>query len=342
MRKFFCLAMLACSTAAFAQVGIVTPDVSQQASVGQTIGVTDIEIKYHRPGVNGRKVWGDLVPFGEVWRAGANDNTTIRFSTPVTIEGQKLDAGTYGLHMIPTPTTWTVIFNKETRAWGSFAYDQAQDALRVTVTPQALADSQERLSYSFDDPQPGSVVAAMRWEKLRVPFRIDVDVNKTVAEDLRHQFTGRARFNPDAWNAAANWALRSNADLDEALGWADQSIKMQRGFRNLRTKAAILEKKGDAKGAADLRAEAMTIATDADLNTYAAQLIAQKKTDEALDVMRKNVAAHPQSAAAFANLGAAYAAKGDKKAATESYAKALTLTADPAVQKRIRDEMAKP
>jgi hypothetical protein len=341
MRKFALLAMLAFSTTAFAQLPPLSlPDVSQEASISQTVGLTRITIDYHRPGVNGRKVWGDLVPYGEVWRAGANENTTISFSTPVTVEGQKLDAGTYGLHMLPTATTWTIIFNSETHAWGSYAYDTKQDALRVTVTPQP-ADMQERLAFTFDEPQASSVVAALRWEKLRVPFKIDVDVTKTVLNNIRHELTGRTRFGSDSWNAAATWALRNNGDLDEALAWSNQAVSMQPSFRNLRTKAAIVEKKGDIAQAEALRARAMTVASESDLNNFSAQLIGQKKVDEAISVLTQNATAHPQSWNTREALAKAYAAKGDKKSAMAAYSKAIAMASDDEQKKRLTEDMKK-
>src|SRR5436853_1654221 len=122
-----------------AQPAIPLPDLSPRANVGQTVGVTNVEISYHRPAVNKRKIFGGLVSYGAVWRAGANENTTISFSTPVTIEGQPLPAGTYGLFRIPTATSWTVVFSKAAASWGAYAYDPSEDALRVTVTPQTVA-----------------------------------------------------------------------------------------------------------------------------------------------------------------------------------------------------------
>src|SRR6202166_3255277 len=120
------------------QTDLDLPLASQAAQVKQRIAVTDITITYHRPLVNGRKIWGGLVPFGQVWRAGANDNTTIEFSTPVSIEGKPLPQGKYGLHMIPNPDTWTIIFSKMAVAWGSFTYNQGEDALRVNVKPRPI------------------------------------------------------------------------------------------------------------------------------------------------------------------------------------------------------------
>jgi hypothetical protein len=140
------------------------PRSSQHALISQRVGITDITINYHRPLVNGRKIWGSLVPYGQVWRAGANENTTITFSDPVTIEGKPLDKGTYGLHMIPGESQWTVIFSKNSTSWGSFTYNQAEDALRVSVNPQAT-DLHEALTYDFGQVKPDSAVVTLAWER---------------------------------------------------------------------------------------------------------------------------------------------------------------------------------
>src|SRR5205085_9782898 len=155
------------------------PYASQAAQVKQRVGVTDITVTYHRPVVNGRKIWGGLVPMGQVWRAGANENTTIEFSTPVSVEGKPLAAGTYGLHMIPNTDNWTVIFSKMAVAWGSYTYDQAEDALRVDVKPRTI-EMEEALEYEFEDLKPDSVSVTMKWEKTAVPFRVSVDETQTV------------------------------------------------------------------------------------------------------------------------------------------------------------------
>src|SRR5947209_16771579 len=141
------------------------PRQSQRATVRQRVGITNITINYHRPLVNKRKVFGTLEPYGKVWRAGANENTTIQFSTPVTVEGKPLDKGIYGLHMIPTEKDWTVIFSKNATSWGSFTYDQAEAALRVTVHPQT-AEMREALTYDFDDPTLNAVTVTLRWDKI--------------------------------------------------------------------------------------------------------------------------------------------------------------------------------
>src|SRR5579863_579968 len=136
------------------------PRASQHAVIMQRIGITDITINYHGPLVKGRTIWGKVVPYGEVWRAGANENTTIKFADAVTIEGKPLDKGTYGLHMIPGQNEWTVIFSKQHTAWGSFTYKESEDALRVTVKPQA-SEFHEALTYDFNDVKPDSAVATL-------------------------------------------------------------------------------------------------------------------------------------------------------------------------------------
>src|SRR6059036_1372672 len=144
-----CFAILGIGGSVSAQNDLNLPDVSQAAEVKQRIALTDITVKYHRPLVNGRKIWGGLVHYGKVWRAGANENTAIEFSDPVSVEGQPLAKGIYGLHMIPNPDSWTVIFSKTNTAWGSYSYKQEEDALRVNVKPKSLPESEEALEFEF-------------------------------------------------------------------------------------------------------------------------------------------------------------------------------------------------
>src|SRR5262252_4428662 len=154
---------LAAVTPARAQSALLDlPRDSQHAKVMQRVGITDITINYHRPLVKGRKIWGNIVPYGQVWRAGANENTIIQFTDPVTIEGKPLAKGVYGLHMIPGENEWTVIFSKNSTAWGSRSYDQAEDALRVTVKSRP-DEMHESLTFDFDDPKPNAVSVVMRW-----------------------------------------------------------------------------------------------------------------------------------------------------------------------------------
>jgi hypothetical protein len=305
--------------------GMTAPEVSPRATVSQVIGLTELTVSYHRPAVNGRAVWGTLVPYGQVWRAGANENTTVSFSTPVTVNGTALAAGTYGLHMLPSAGDWTVIFSRESGAWGSFSYDEKEDAARVTAKTEP-APYQERLGYTFDDPAADSVVLALRWEKLRVPLAIRIDLGRTVLESYKAQLRGLPRFGWQGWNQAANWAAQNGIDLDDAAAWADRSIAMNRNFANLRTKALVLAKKGDAAAADALTKEALAGATEVEINAYGYQLLGQQKVDEAIAMFEKNVKDHPASWNVYDSLADAYVAKGDRKKALESYTKALNLT----------------
>ena len=189
VRKIGNISLLAILLSAFimpaaAQTPMPVPQPSPKATVSQTIGITKVEVVYHRPAVKNRKIWGDLVPYNTVWRAGANENTTISFSDPIKVEGKDLPAGTYGLHMIPTENTWTIIFNKNSSSWGSFFYKEEEDALRVTVQPQT-AENEEQLSYAFDDVSNNSAVIVLRWEKLKVPIHVEVDTKELVLSKAR-------------------------------------------------------------------------------------------------------------------------------------------------------------
>jgi hypothetical protein len=335
-----CILTLA-PASAWAQRGpnLRAPDPSPEASVSQTIGLTEMKISYHRPAVNGRKIWGGLVPYGEVWRAGANENTTITFSSPVKVAGKPLRAGTYGLHMIPTAKDFTIVFSNMSVAWGSYGYNAKEDALRVSVAPKA-ADMAERLQYAFDDPADTSVTVTLRWEKLAVPIKIEVDTPQVVMASMRAELRGVPQFSWEGWNQAAHYWITHGGNLDEAQKLAEKSIQIRPMFANQMTRALIAEKKGDSKTARELRAKALAQAGEIDMNQYGYQLLAQKKLDDAIVIFRKNVEAHPESWNVHDSLGEALALKGDKPAAMESYSKALTMVKDPAQKKRIQATLA--
>jgi len=342
MKAFLITAVLFASTAAAqAQVSLKLPDQSPAATVSQTVGLTEITVHYHRPGVNGRVIWGKLVPYGEPWRTGADENTLITFSTDVKVNGKPLPAGTYGFHALPTAKDWTLMFSKATQSWGSFSYDPKEDALRVTVTPRRLAANEERLVYRFDDPSETKATLVLAWEKLAVPMTIEVDTPHIVMESVRQQLRGPAGFSWQGAAQAANYWLKHDGPIDEALSLADRSIANQESFRNLSIKADILDKKGDAKGAGELRAHAQAIATEQDIFGAAYRLVNDKKYDDAIKLLSANVEKHPDSANGHANLGDAYAAKGNKQAATASYNKALGLAKEPNQKKQIQDALAK-
>jgi hypothetical protein len=165
---------------------LAIPTLSQHAVITQRVGLTDVTINYHAPLVGGRKLWGAAVPCDKVWRSGANQNTTISFSEDVSIEGKPLAAGTYGLHTIPAADQWIIIFSKNSTSWGSFSYDEKEDALRVTVKPHE-AEFRESLAYTFDDVKPDSALATLRWEKLAVPFRVSTDVKAITLRSIKNQ-----------------------------------------------------------------------------------------------------------------------------------------------------------
>jgi hypothetical protein len=316
------------------------PQTSPAASAMQTIGITDVEIRYHRPAVNKRKIWDGLVPYGVVWRAGANEGTTIQFSTPVKVEGKPLDAGTYGLFMIPGASRWTVALSRFPGGWGAYSYQPAEDAVRVEVSPQPLAESQERLVYTFDDLADDAATLSLRWEKLRIPVRISVDVPATVGASIREDLRGGKHWNADAWAQGARWEL-AHGDVDVASEMADHALSLQTTFATLRTKAAVLEKKGDAKGAAALRQQASGIATEAQtINVQASKLLGDKKNDEAIAWLNDYLARHPDSRELWrvhAFLAQAYAEKHDPARMKASLEKAFAATRDSAEHEEVQD-----
>src|SRR3954466_4531834 len=281
-----CLAILGVGGIISAQ-GLNLPDVSQAAEAKQRIGLTDITIKYHRPLVNGRKIWGGLVPYGQVWRAGANENTTIEFSDPVSVEGQPLAKGTYGLHMIPNADSWTVIFSKTNTGWGSYSYDQKEDALRVNVKPRPLAEQKEALEFEFEDLKPDSTAVTLKWEKLGVPFNVSVNDADQTLQNIRAQLKGRGQFTWQALDEGAQFCLSKNINLDEALRWADASIQNEERFENLSTKAAILKAFDLADEVQIPWNQALQKAAAPQLYTYGRQLQNQKKGAEALEIFKE-------------------------------------------------------
>jgi hypothetical protein len=290
------------------------PRDSQHAQITQKIGITNITINYHRPLVKGRKVFGSLQPYGQVWRAGANENTTIEFTDPVAVEGNPLPAGTYGLHMIPGEQEWTVIFSKAATSWGSFTYDQKEDALRVAVKPQA-SEFHEALTYDFDDPKPNGTTVTLRWDKVAVPFRVEVKTDELVAASLHKQLRGLAQYTWDGWNDAANYLLTRKTDLDEALQYSDRSIKVEERFDNLITKADILAALNRTNEATAARSQALAMANPVQLHGYGRQLQVQGKQDEAFDIFRTNIKKNPSHWLAHNESARLACAKGDFDAA---------------------------
>jgi hypothetical protein len=303
------------------------PRNSQHALVSQRIGITDITINYHRPLTNGRQIWGKVVPYGQVWRAGANENTTITFTDPVTIEGQALDKGTYGLHMIPGESQWTVIFSKDATAWGSFSYKQEEDALRVNVKPQA-AELHDALTYDFDDVKAGATVVTMQWEKVAVPFKVEVKVNDIVVASLPKQLYGLNQYYWDTWDDAANYLLTNKVDLEQALKDEDHSIQVEERYDNLMNKSKVLDAMGHKDDAVAARNKALDKASPVQLYFYGRQLQSEKKQDEALVVYRSNSKKFPDYWTSHVGMARVYSAQGDFDKAVKEMQVALTTAPD--------------
>ncbi len=276
MKKFYLLitAIFVLTTGVFAQV--VIPRESQRQEIAQTVGDAKVTIVYHRPNSKGRKIWGCtstdvvpkggvtypcLVPYGQVWRTGANENTTIEFSRDVMINGQKLAAGKYGFHAIPNKSEWTLIFSKANDQWGSFTYDEKKDALRVKVKPMK-AENQETLLYNFENMSATTGQIVLRWTKLAVPFTFDVgDVRGRTLNAIREAIKNRkpTDFAPLNQGAGFVFSQRMKENYEEAIGWLDESIKGRETFGNLQTKARILAEMGKYQDAISVGEKAVTV-----------------------------------------------------------------------------------
>jgi tetratricopeptide (TPR) repeat protein len=326
---------------AAAQERLPTPWASPASTVSQTVGVTEITVTAGRPAVKGRTIWGDVVPYGEVWRAGANENTTVCFEHDVTIEGQALAAGTYGVHVIPEQDRWTVIFSRNATSWGSYSYDAKEDALRVEVTP-AAAPFTEWLTWEFDDLATGSATLRLRWEKLAVNLKLSVDTPAIVLDHARNVYLrGIPGFLWEGWNSAAAYCLANKVNLEEGLAWAQRSVGLQANFTNLWTQGGLLAALGRTDEAARVKDKAMALAGEAELNALGYQFLQTGKLEDALAIFRRNAELHADSWNVHDSLAEAYAVKGEKALAIENYGKALSMTQDPTQKQRIEGELKK-
>lgn len=256
MKRLLPLPLLLVATLAAAEEARL-PQASPAARAALTVGITDVEIAYHRPGVKGRQIWGGLVPFGQVWRLGANDATTISFSTPVQVEGRDVPAGTYGLFAIPGPETWTLILNKQPKQWGAYFYKQEEDLLRFEVKPQP-GPATEWMAFHLTPISGDAATVEMAWENLRVPFTVRAETEKLVWADLDRLLAGK----PDADNylSAVIYALQTNTRLDQAMGWIDKSLALRDHFWGHEYKAKLLQREGKLEEALRHLDQAMALA----------------------------------------------------------------------------------
>lgn len=330
---------------AYAQLTTTPSGGNKKAMIGERIGLTDVTIHYDRPGVKGRegKIWGQLIPVGFTdqgfgpskaapWRAGANENTTIEFSTDVKIEGQPLAAGKYGFFIAYDPNECTLIFSKNSTSWGSFFYNDKEDVLRVKVKPVATDASVEWLKYEFIHQTPNSADIALQWEKLMIPFKVEVDVNATQIASFENELRNSKGFMWESWAQAAQWCVDNNTNLDEALLWSDSATSVNFGgdriFRAWSTQAQILNKLGRTAEADSIMKKALPYAEVFELHQYGRQLIAQKKNKEALEVFKMNYDKNPNQFTTLMGLTRGYAANGDNKNALKYANMALPLAPD--------------
>jgi hypothetical protein len=351
-------AALLFSCASFAQLLTTMPDGgNKKASVSERIGITDVTIHYDRPGVRGRegKIWGKLVGYGfndlgfgtskaAPWRAGANENTTITFSTDVTIEGKSLPAGTYGFFIDVEQGNANLIFSRNSTSWGSFFYDPKEDVMRVNVKTAALNESVERLTYQFADEKENSAVVALLWEKMKIPFTVETDYIKTQLESFRRELRTDKGFMYQSWLEAVNFCAEHNVNLDEALVWSDYAISGvfvgQKNFKTLSTKAMLLDKLNRKSEADQLMKEAMPMANMQELHQYARQLLKDKRYAEALEAFKMNGTKYSNVFTTNMGLMRGYSATGDFKNALK-YAKAAQPQAPDAANKSALDNYIK-
>ncbi|MGZ8517812.1 MAG: DUF2911 domain-containing protein, partial [Chitinophagaceae bacterium] len=297
---------------------------NKKASVSEQIGIVKISISYSRPGVRGRegKIWntpvahygfadqGHGTSYSTPWRAGANENTTLSFSHPVKIEGKELPAGTYGFFIALGETESTLIFSKVNNSWGSFYYDSTQDALRVSVKNETVDKSVEWLRYDFTDETRSSAVIAMSWEKKRIPFKVEADIQKLQMASFRSELRTTRPFYD--FISAANYCVANNIELEQALAWMDRAIYFRimgvKNFQTLGTKAAVLMKMDRVDEAKKVMEEAIPMGTMIEVHFYGRTLLNMKLKQDALKIFKINYDKFPNVFTTNVGLGRAYAA----------------------------------
>lgn len=340
---------------------------NQRCEVTQYLGaLASIKVVYYSPDVTGpqgedRKghIWGELVPWGlsdlgfgrgmtSPWRAGANENTVVEISHDMEVEGKKLAAGRYGFHLIPSENgPWTAIFSRTSTAWGSYAYDAAEDALRVMVTPRPHVFT-EWLSYSFIDRKPDAAVLALQWEELELPIRFSLPNDlELYVNQFRDDLKGGKGFNWIAYNEAAQFCAQNGINLEEALQWADAALSMpfisEVNYTTLSTKAQVLSAMGREQEAADFQKKAIyhPSAQAFQIHQYGRKLLAEGKTEEALDAFRYNEERFDGAWPTHVGMMRGLSAKGDYKGALKHARLALAQAPDPLNKNNLEQSISK-
>lgn len=342
----FLSTILVLTISSFAQVpynSAVPNGPTRKAIVSEQVGLTQVTITYHRPQVKGRegKIWGQLVPKGFVdqgfgngkpspWRAGANENTIVEFDNDVKVEGQVLPKGRYGLFIAYDPAESTVIFSKRSDAWGSFYYDEKDDALRVKVKPRPIEKSVEHLKYEFSEQTPSSAVIALSWERLSIPFKVEVDLLQQQFEAFVTESLNPRGWTPQGLSIAANWTLQNNYQLEKGLEWATLATSRTfpgdpNYFTGLSVKAGILDKLGRSDEAAAVLKTAVQLGTMGELQQLGRQLLTAKNPKAALEVFEFNYRKNPDQFVTLVGLARGLSANGDYAKALEFATKALPL-----------------
>lgn len=303
---------------------ITMPEPSQDASITQRLGISDITIAYNSPGVLGRKVFGGIVPYDAIWRAGANENTTISFSHDALVEGKRIKAGTYGLYMIPGKDKFQIIFSKNSKNWGTILPTEKDTALKISVTPKSNT-FQERLGYNFIERSTNSLVAVLDWAKIRVPFKIEFNVIQIVIDNAIVELEEQSDNSEIGYMQLATFCLQNKTHLDEAMIWAQKSISIKKTFSNLRVKADLLLRKGQKDAAKKAMDEAFPIGSIWELNSYGYTLLNENKIREAIKIFTLNIKKHAKDPLVWRfidSLGEAYLKDGNNKLALKYYKKA--------------------
>ncbi len=309
------------SFAQFSETQFTIATVSPKCAIIQRIGITDVEIRYHSPAVRGREIWNSFyVPYDGKpfpWRAGANENTTISFSKDVSLNGNKLAAGVYGFHIIPSASEWILAFSKNSSSWGSFTYKIEEDALRIKVKPDSIPH-QEWLRYEFLEPKQSSktssAVVALSWEKKRVSFKIEDDTKQHVLETIKSELRSVKQYSWDSWYLAASYCVQKKIYLEEGLEWINKSISLSANFSNTNKKAELLELTDKKEEAKKIRELAMQLITPAELLQQGWQLLFAKKPKEAMELFQLNLKRNGDKLLPVTEgLARGYAASGDLK-----------------------------
>jgi hypothetical protein len=340
------------------QLTFPSGSVNLKCSAGRRVGLTDIDIHWGAPGVKGRegKIWGtsvayygfEVLGFGSdqpsPWRAGADENTTISFSTEVRIQGKTLPAGKYGFYIALAPDSCTLIFSKNADGWGAYFYRPEWDVLRVSTRQVKDHPLTERLEYVFQNQTDNAVTIALNWEHWSIPFTVETDLNSLMVASLRRELSSGLGFDPPSLQNAAAWCLTNHTNLEEALNWIDRATDPQLGglksFTALSTKAGLLEQLGRKADADKVMQGALETASVMELHGYGRRLIGEKQYQKALEVFQKNYQRNGDTWPVHVGLARGYSATGDLKKALEHAKKALAQAPD-ATNKTSLESMVK-